>query len=332
MTAREEEVEHEDRFVGALLGGAVGDALGSFCEGWPRERILEVEDLMGHYRDLRRRGEVVRAGGAYTDDTQQALVLVESLLARGCVDPGDVAARLLRMWRAGELYGYGRAFREALERMASGVPWHQAASTDMPSNGTVMKIAPIGLWHWRSEDLLDADAAAVSRLTHKDPRAVAPAVAIAQVVRHLAAGGAPAVDEVVALAERSAGTVHAATGHLIGQVRRLLELPADDAYAELLEMPESRIRAGGQGIPSEAPVTAVVALEAFLRTPGEFDATVRRALTCGGDVDTFAAVAGNLSGACNGAQAIPDHLRAGLPAADHITRLARDLYRKSLLV
>ena len=325
------DVEREDRFVGALLGGAVGDALGSFCEGWPRSRILEVEQLLGRYRERRRRdGEVVRPGGAYTDDTQQTLVLVQSLLACGRVDAGDVADRLLRMWRAGELYGYGRAFRETLERMARGVPWQQAASTDLPSNGTVMKIAPVGLWHWRSEAQLDADAVALSRLTHKDPRAVAPAVAIAQVVRHLAAGGAPAAADLVALAERSAGAVHAATGHLIGQVRRLLELPPDAAYAELLEMAE-RPYTGGQGLPSEAPVTAVVALEAFLRSPGEFDTTLQRALTCGGDVDTFAAVAGNLSGACNGAQAIPAHLRAGLPAADRIARLARELYRKTLL-
>jgi ADP-ribosyl-[dinitrogen reductase] hydrolase len=323
-------VEYEDRFVGALLGGAVGDALGSFCEGWPRARILEVEHLLERYRDLLRDGEVVRAGGAYTDDTQQALVLVESLLACGRVDPGDVAGRLLVMWNAGELYGYGRAFQTTLERLAQGVPWQQAASTDMSSNGAVMKIAPIGLWHWQRASRLDADAVAVSHVTHKDPRAVAPAVAIAQVVRYLAAGGAPDADEVVALAERSAGAVHADTGRLLGQVRRLLELAPDAAYAELLQMPERRIRAGGQGIPSEAPATAAVALEAFLRTPGEFEATVHRALTCGGDVDTFAAVAGNLSGAYNGAQAIPAHLREGLPAADRIARLARDLYRKSL--
>ena len=325
------DVEREDRFVGALLGGAVGDALGSFCEGWPRSRILEVERLLGHYRELRRAdGAVVRPGGAYTDDTQQTLVLVESLLARGRVDPGDVADRLLRMWHGGELYGYGRAFRETLERMARGVPWQEAASIDLPSNGAVMKIAPVGLWHWRREARLDADAIAVSHLTHKDPRAVAPAVAIAHVVRHLAAGGAPAADELLALAERSAGAVHAPTGRLLGGVRRLLELPADAAYATLLELPETPF-AAGQGLPSEAPVTAAVALEAFLRTPGEFEATLRRALTCGGDVDTFAAVAGALSGACNGAQAIPAHLRDGLPAAEEIVRLARALYRKTLL-
>ena len=323
-------MEHEDRFVGALLGGAVGDALGNFCEGWPRARILKVEQLLDRYRDLRRGGEVVRAGGMYTDDTQQALVLAESLLACGRVDPADVADRLLGMWNAGELYGYGRAFRETLERMASGVPWQQAASTDMPSNGAVMRIAPVGLWHWQRAAELDAAVVAVSRLTHKDPRAVAPAVAIAQVVRHLAAGGAPAADEVVALAERSAGAVHADTGRLIGQVRRLLEMPPDAAYAALLEMPITPYTRG-QGLPSEAPVTAVVALEAFLRSPGEFDATLRRALTCGGDVDTFAAVAGNLSGAHGGTKAIPAHLRAGLPAADEIVRLARNLYRKTLL-
>ena len=322
-------VNREARFVGALLGGAVGDALGSFCEGWPRRRIQEVEQLIGGYRERRRAdGAVVRPGGAYTDDTQQTLVLVESLLAREQVDAGDLAGRLLRMWRAGELYGYGRAFRETLERMARGIPWQAAASTDLPSNGAVMKIAPVGLWHWQSEARLSDAAVAVSHVTHKDPRAVAPAVAIAHVVRHLAAGRPPVVDDLLEVAERSAGAVHEATGHLIGQVRRLLELSPDDAYGALLELPETAF-APGQGLPGEAPITAVVALEAFLRSPGEFETTLHRALTCGGDVDTFAAVAGTLSGACNGAGAVPAHLRAGLTAAEELARLARELYRKT---
>ena len=79
-----EDVDVEDLFVGALLGGAIGDALGSFCEGWTRPRILAVDGLTARYRNrVNRAGEVTLAAGEYTDDTQQTLVLVESILACG---------------------------------------------------------------------------------------------------------------------------------------------------------------------------------------------------------------------------------------------------------
>ncbi len=316
-----------DFFVGALLGGAIGDALGSFCEMWSRERILEVEDLTGHYRG--QEGSAHRTAGAYTDDTQQTLVVVESILDRRGVDPADIARRFLTMWQRSELYGYGTAFRQTMERLDAGVPWQEAASVDMPSNGTVMKIGPVGLWHWQRGEKIRADAMALCHVTHRDPRAVAGALAIAHVVGHLLTHRPMDVEEVIEVAEWSARPIHEATGEMIGELRMLLEMPEQVAYEALLEMPEGAFERG-QGLPGEAPVTAVAALEAFLRTPEDFEATIRRALEAGGDVDTFAAVAGTLSGTYNGTAALPGRLVDGLVEGERIRGLGEALYRNTL--
>ena len=91
-----EDIEVEDMFVGALLGGAIGDTLGCFCEGWPRDRIKAVEGLTDHYRGrVNREGVLTRPAGEYTDDTQQTLVLVESIIACEKVNPEDLSNRFL---------------------------------------------------------------------------------------------------------------------------------------------------------------------------------------------------------------------------------------------
>ena len=58
-----EDVDVEDMFVGALLGGAIGDTLGCFCEGWTRDRILAVEGLTDQYQSPGQSGRRVDPTG-----------------------------------------------------------------------------------------------------------------------------------------------------------------------------------------------------------------------------------------------------------------------------
>ncbi len=322
-----ENIEVEDMFVGALLGGAIGDTLGCFCEGWDRDRIKAVEGLTDHYRGrVNREGVLTRPAGEYTDDTQQTLVLIESIIACEKVDPEDLSNRFLAMWREGLLQMYGRAFRETLERLDRGLAWSEAASKDHPSNGAIMKIAPVGLWHWATGENILEDAIAASHVTHQDPRAVAPAVAMAHVVGHLVTHRPLDGNEVLDVAEWSARPICESTGELIAQVRTLLTMNEDEAWATMVQMPEA---ARENAIPSEAQATLVVALEAFLRSEGEFIPTVERALLTGGDVDTFAAIAGTLSGLYNGTSGLPQHLAETLVERTRIESLARELYEKT---
>ena len=74
-----------ERARGALLGTFVGDALGMPFEGAPAGTIpvqLEMVDA--------------RLGrGTYTDDTEMMIVLAESLIADGSVEPERLARRFL---------------------------------------------------------------------------------------------------------------------------------------------------------------------------------------------------------------------------------------------
>jgi poly(ADP-ribose) glycohydrolase ARH3 len=75
-------------FVGVMLGLALGDAFGAPHEGGPLERGLWR--LIGTTSDGRFR---------WTDDTQMALDLAESLISRGVVDQDDIARRFARGYR-----------------------------------------------------------------------------------------------------------------------------------------------------------------------------------------------------------------------------------------
>ena len=105
----------EARATGALLGLAVGDALGTTLEFRPRDSYPHIEDMVGG-------GPFRLEPGQWTDDTSMALCLADSLLADGGLDQRDLMARFVRWWQCGERSATGRCFdignttRAALQR------------------------------------------------------------------------------------------------------------------------------------------------------------------------------------------------------------------------
>src|ERR1700733_9910516 len=96
LTARDR-VSRDNRVTGAVVGSAVGDALGAPFEfGLPGDFGARFPHGAG----------VMCGGGGWdpgeaTDDTQMAVLVGESLLERGGLDPADVFARF-RGWAAWE--------------------------------------------------------------------------------------------------------------------------------------------------------------------------------------------------------------------------------------
>ncbi len=116
-----------DRYRGALLGLAVGDALGTALE-FSRPGPHGLTEMTGG-------GPFGLRPGQWTDDTSMALCLGYSLVERGGFDAADQMARYLRWWREGVLSSTGRCFdignttAAALRRFEEhGDPW--AGSTD----------------------------------------------------------------------------------------------------------------------------------------------------------------------------------------------------------
>lgn len=165
-------VERRSKYVGALLGGAVGDALGRPAEGLPRH---EVRRRHGELRDfLAWSGWRSGPLGTFTDDTQMTLCVAECLIAAaGDIDPADLANRFVEWLPTGR--GKGAATTAAVLRLRAGVGWEDAGEPSA-GNGAAMRVAPIGLSHLCDLDRLRRDAALSAVVTHAHPMAVASAV------------------------------------------------------------------------------------------------------------------------------------------------------------
>lgn len=100
----------EDQYRGALIGLALGDALGARHEGGPIARLL--------WRVI---GSTPEGRFRFTDDTQMSLDLALSLLRCGCVDPDDLAVSFARSYRWDR--GYGRGAAQLLKRVRAGRAW-----------------------------------------------------------------------------------------------------------------------------------------------------------------------------------------------------------------
>lgn len=134
-----------DRYRGALLGLAAGDALGTTLEFKRSGSFVPIDDMAGG-------GPFGLPPGHWTDDTSMALCLAESLVERRGFDPVDQLERYLRWYRQGHLSSTGRCFdignttREALHRFESTrQPYCGSTSPSSAGNGSIMRLAPVPL-------------------------------------------------------------------------------------------------------------------------------------------------------------------------------------------
>jgi hypothetical protein len=93
----------EDRYLGCLIGLAVGDAVGTTVEFKSPGTFPPVTDMTGG-------GPFKLTPGAWTDDTSMALCLAESLLTCGAFNAQDQMERYLRWWKEGYLSSTGEFF------------------------------------------------------------------------------------------------------------------------------------------------------------------------------------------------------------------------------
>jgi poly(ADP-ribose) glycohydrolase ARH3 len=297
----------QSRFLGAMLGHALGDALGAPHEGGVLERIL--------WRCL---GRGPRGSRRWTDDTQMALDVAASLLACGGVDQADLAARLARSYRWSRGYGPGAA--RTLRRIRRGADWRTANRCTFAAgsfgNGAATRAHVVGLWCAGREPELLAAAHATAEVTHAHPLAIAGARMIAIATAVAATDARPP-----AILDAAAAAV------------------ADEPFASRLALARDwlagtdvaveRVRAQlGNGIAAaDSCVTALYLALRCLDAP--FGELVGRAVACRGDVDTIAAMAGAVWGARRGVEALPQALLARLADIDRLRAVAIALHERA---
>jgi ADP-ribosyl-[dinitrogen reductase] hydrolase len=154
------------RFRGALLGGAVGDAMGVTNEMRDRVNTIPLTQLVGG-------GISDVAPGGWTDDTAMVLCVAESLMIKHGFDAHDQMDRFVRWWRygymtcAGRTYDVGNTTRLALfAYIQTGDPFSGVQSSHSAGNGALARVGPIGLYYAAQPDVIDQAAMYSSMLTH----------------------------------------------------------------------------------------------------------------------------------------------------------------------
>jgi len=296
----------KEQFRGCLIGQCLGDALGRPVEGCPRSVCQQyVNDTLkkacGLHDDRR-----LLSVGQYTDDSQLARELLQSYVECRRFEPEDYARRIAAIFAEGRIFGPGRVTSQAAARLIQGVPWDKAG-TPPPSagNGSAMRAAPIGLFFFDDPKELIRAAWDQGRITHRDERCSAGAVAIAGAVA-LALQN-EVIEGPAFLSQLSEWTLTVEPSVAAG-IRQLIDwisLPPEKAADFICRFgldpgnPE-----GWDGVSPFVTASVLWSLYSFLRTPQDYWETICTAIAVGGDVDTTAAMAGAMSGAYLGLEAV----------------------------
>ncbi len=184
----------EDRIEGAIMGMAVGDALGASIDKAKPGALSNACKRVTTYVDPekvfgRQKLYKWRKPGLYSSNTQQALVVLDSLLQDRCLRPEKVGRRMAELakgaeFRSGVYRGCGRSLSLSLTDLRQGVNW-DACGRNSPCNEAAARVVPIALYYRENEDEMVDAAARAALITHRNPIAVSSACAVALLVRRM---------------------------------------------------------------------------------------------------------------------------------------------------
>ena len=315
------EEQIKNRFLGCLVGLAVGDAYGTTYEFKNRLK-MPVESQLPD--DIIGGGPFDMKPGEWTDDTSMALCLAESIVEKGW-DTDDQMKRYIKWWQEGynsvkgECFDIGGATRKALSwyNMTEGefVKDPQAAG-----NGVLMRLAPVPMYCYNTKDSISALSlcAFQSSMTHPSSQSIECSMLMGAIINKILSGEQDKVK--------------------ILNFNTLLDENSKQMYKELFEeykcVSNTRIEQIKEVLYKDSPselisgdgycvYTLEAALWAFLSTDS-FKDGLKRVVSLGDDTDTTGAVYGQIAGAYYGIDNITWVEKVAW--IDKIKKLADDLY------
>lgn len=296
-----------DKFRGCLIGQAVGDALGFTTENLSRTRIKRKYGRVTEYH--------VRPRGAYfTDDTQLATMLAETLVEHGGYRTSSFKRKLGRWYLVVPRLS-GRSTKNAALKSLLGF---RNTGYNVPGSSGAMRIAPVGLFYHDDFEKLRAATIESCRVTHTNKSAIAGALIVSLSVAYALTHAVFDLDRYLSLLSVEAAVFDEELALRIRSLPALLNASEEDALKELLK--NSSIAGSPIG---DIVVTAIYA---FIKHTSDFEKSVQFCVNAGWDTDTMAAMNGAISGAWNGMSAIParyvDCLENGYKGRDYILSLA----------
>lgn len=134
--------ETESQFVGVLIGGCIGDVLGSYNENLSFDQIRSRKRIARNFKSTK-----------FTDDTELAIILAQYLIQHHYSETSNhsMVQKVHCMYRQivkNSKRGYSRKTKQLLSN------WHDCMPAyNSDTNGSVMRIAPLALVKINDEEL-----------------------------------------------------------------------------------------------------------------------------------------------------------------------------------
>ena len=250
---------------GCLLGQVIGDSLGSLVEFKDAAEIARL--FPRGVRALADGGVFHTIAGQPTDDSEMALALARCLVANQGFLP-DKVLDAYREWLTSRPLDIGATTERGLLGMHT---------TESESNGSLMRVSPIGVWAAGDPQRAARTAREDSALTHKNPLCIEACAAYAAAIAVGVAGGGRKEMQKAGLASCS------------GRVREAIASgkPPEDYFTHM------------------GWVLVSLQNAFFHLKDSSFEEALISTVSAGGDTDTNAAICGALLGAALGRAAIP---------------------------
>jgi ADP-ribosylglycohydrolase len=284
-----------DQILGCILGGAIGDALGFSQEG--KRLPIEISD-----------GDEWRL----SDDTQLTLATCEAITSRnGSVDPAAIAERFAQWHRASRVTGMGASTFKALSELVAGGHWALVGRRGerAAGNGAAMRAAPLAFCLDPNDEEPRQTIRDICRITHHHEEAYAGALAVVVAVRAAATGLWDGSSDLLRLVVEALPDT---------QTRdRLVALTEIEEETPLLEIAR---RFGCSGYVAESVPLALCGASRIRSL--DFKTVLVELIACGGDTDTNASIAGQVTGALIGRRRLPEGMIARTPDCTAVEAIA----------
>ncbi len=286
-----------------MLGQAIGDALGMPVEGLTQSSIQSMHGTIDRFLPLvDRSGNQVEPAGQYSDNTELAMCLSESIVtSNGFVNPETAGYRFIQVLHSPQSHFLGETTRQSLVRAEQSGNFQDGLGGEMNAGASpAARVAPVALVHSLSEFNAEVLVREVMRscfITHSHPEAVNGALAVAYALRMAVRRELPLeyiIDEVLAFIDED-------------EVARRMRL----ARTYIRDMPDGSTdldvlrEIGLSGYIAETVSTALYII-------GKYGLDYRRSIqlsaAAGGATSPRGAIVGAIAGCWAGAEQLPQDL------------------------
>lgn len=337
----------QDKARGALLGGAVGDAL-----GYPVEFIYSHKEICDKYGaagicEYLPANQWLNANASdaqFSDDTQMTLYTAEGLLEAENKSE-DIISKIRDSYLAWYGHQAGRKVKISYDSKLAKIPElnqnrapgntcmsalatiysGKEATNNSKGCGGIMRVAPFGIygaahkWPLAKTARLAGEAA---ELTHKHPLSTYSSAALAVLVQlclNEESVGVERFKQLIGLTLTTNAEVYGEAADYMADFRKIVAdaISAADDERDDWEVIEQTL--GGGWVADE---TLAIVIFSVLRHIDSFRDCMICAVNHGGDSDSTGAVAGNVIGAILGLKAIPATYITNLQASDLLLSFA----------